>query len=95
MAPVYEYPHGERGCSITGGFVYRGSAVPGLVGAYVYADYCAAGIWSLRVGPDGTMLDEARLVDDADGVASFGQGPDGELYVLQLQEGLVSRIDPA
>ena len=90
-APVHEYPHGALGCSITGGYVYRGSAVPALRGAYVFADYCAKGVRALD--PAGAA-DATPILDGPANVVSFGQGPGNELYVLSF-DGNVYRIDPA
>jgi hypothetical protein len=73
--------------------VYRGSAIPALQGTYLFGDFCASGVRAIRVeGPD--TVDRADLDLDVASVASFGRGPDGELYVLSLDGG-VSRIAPA
>lgn len=98
--PVLEYDHGD-GCSITGGYVYRGKALPALVGHYFYADYCTAMIRSLRWQGEGkpvtdrwdwrAALDpESRLGN----LSSFGEDAAGELYLLSL-DGQVYRFDPA
>ncbi len=79
-APVFEYPH-DDGLSITGGFVYRGTAIEALVGAYVFADYVTRTIWAIRPGDDG-VIEHAELLDEAAFVSSFAQGHDGELLVL-------------
>jgi glucose/arabinose dehydrogenase len=92
VPPVYEYDTGER-CSITGGYVYRGSAIPQLQGAYVFSDYCEGTLRALEVA-DGELTGETDLGVDAGAVVSFVQGPDRELYVLDLT-GPVYRIDPA
>jgi glucose/arabinose dehydrogenase len=92
--PIHEYPHGELGCSITGGYVYRGSAIPNLVGAYVFADYCASGIRAFGLGEDGTAGEVTFLAQEPDAVVTFGEEPDGELYVAS-KEGGVWRLDPA
>ena len=94
VAPVLTYGHDE-GCSITGGHVSRGDALAALRGAYVFADYCAAELRAALVR-DGELVDERRLGVSVPGgqVVSFGEGPDGELYVLSLA-GEVLRIDPA
>ena len=89
--PVHEYPHGALGCSITGGYVYRGSAVPALRGAYVFADYCAKGVRALD---PADPADATPILDAPANVVSFGQGPGNELYVLSF-DGNVYRIDPA
>jgi glucose/arabinose dehydrogenase len=79
--PVFEYRHGEDGCSVTGGYVYRGAAVPALAGAYIYGDFCSGRIWSLRAGADGNWVNE-RLFETNYSITSFGEDEQGELYVL-------------
>lgn len=88
--PVLEYGHDE-GCSITGGIVYRGRAVPGLEGHYLYADYCRGWIRSFRYA-GGRAVDRRKLARDVGSIASFGEGADREAYVVTL-EGAVYRID--
>jgi glucose/arabinose dehydrogenase len=78
LPPVHTYPHGEQGCSITGGYVYRGSALPNLRGAYIFADYCTPGVRAFD-GTNDVMLDESPTT-----VVSFGEDADGELYVMSL-----------
>lgn len=88
--PVHEYSHAD-GCSITGGFVYRGAAIPDLVGRYVYADYCDGWIRSLAL-EDGTVGDVVEhAVGSIGTILSFGQDDDDELYVL-TGAGTVYRI---
>ena len=91
--PVYEYEHGADGCSVTGGFVYRGQAIPALQGAYVYGDYCAAGVRAL-VADGNQVTDRAVLSDQPGQVVSFGTDAKGELYVVSLS-GSIYRLDPA
>lgn len=74
--PVASYRH-DRGCSITGGVVYRGSAIPELRGHYLYGDFCSGRIWALPAD-GGTPVEVGR----SGSVSSFGVGPDGEVYVL-------------
>ena len=93
VGPVHEYPNPANGCSVTGGYVYRGDAIPELRGAYLFSDYCVSTIRAIRVD-GGAVIDEAILFDGASNVAAFGEGPDGELYVLSQSDGLL-RIDPA
>jgi len=79
-APVISYGHDE-GESVTGGFVYRGNAIPGIVGDYLYGDFISGVIWALT--PDGAGGFVRRELIQSDlGLASFGQGSDGELYVV-------------
>ena len=93
VPPVFEYETGAR-CAITGGFVYRGSAIPELVGAYLYSDYCDGDLRAIVVDGDGTLVDDANLGVNGGRVVSFVQDADGELYLLDL-DGRVSRVDPA
>jgi glucose/arabinose dehydrogenase len=94
VGPIFEYTHAATGgCSVTGGFVYRGSRIPALQGQYVFADYCRPGIRALRL--DGGRAAVLELGGDVRSIASFGEGPDGELYVLSLEGGGVWRVDPA
>jgi len=90
--PQVEYPRSE-GCSVTGGYVYRGRAIPALVGHYFYADYCQAGIRSFRF--DAGQVTAARKWEtpEATQVTSFGQDSEGELYVVS-QGGRVFKIVP-
>ena len=85
--PVVTYGHDE-GCSITGGFVYRGDAVPSLAGWYVFADYC--GGWIRAVPADEPTAEPLELVPDAGEVLAFAELDDGELLVL-TRDG-ISRI---
>jgi glucose/arabinose dehydrogenase len=83
--PVAEYTHASGdGCSVTGGYVYRGRAVPVLRGRYLYADFCTGKVWSMRAGPRPRDVREitGSLGRSLSGVTSFGEGPTGELYVI-------------
>jgi glucose/arabinose dehydrogenase len=78
--PVIEYGRDE-GISVTGGHVYRGSRIPALAGAYVYADYVSGRIWALR-HRDGKVVAHRRVVQEArPGIASFGEDAARELYL--------------
>jgi glucose/arabinose dehydrogenase len=81
-APIYEYSHNVGGCAVTGGYVYRGSAIPWLVGAYLFADYCRGQIMALRRDGNGVSVRSPGIQSGA--LASFGQDQSGELYVLSL-----------
>ena len=85
--------HGE-GCSITGGYVYRGAAIPALQGHYFYADYCRGWVRSFRL-QDGQAVEPQQWPTLAPGgtIPSFGQDAAGELYILTA-EGRVFRIVP-
>lgn len=78
--PLTEYGHTNGRCSITGGFVYRGSAYPDLVGAYIFADYCSGEIWYVdRAAARGAA--PIRALDTNASITSFGQDQAGELYL--------------
>jgi glucose/arabinose dehydrogenase len=83
VPPVAQYSH-SAGCSVTGGYVYRGTRVPALRGRYVYADYCSGRLWTMRAGPNpgGVREDTGRLGVRLGNVTSFGEGSAGELYVI-------------
>jgi glucose/arabinose dehydrogenase len=93
--PIAEYDHGDGSCSVTGGYVYRGSAVPALEGVYVYGDYCSSELWGVAAAGGAVVASGALGASvDANTLSSFGEGADGELYVLSI-EGTVYRIAPA
>jgi glucose/arabinose dehydrogenase len=92
VLPVFEYAHDE-GCSVTGGVVYRGSAIPGLGGAYLFGDYCQSGVRALRVG-DGQVTEERSYDVNVDQLVSFAEDADGEVFALSLGGGIY-RLDPA
>lgn len=89
--PVIELPHTGGVCSVTGGFVYRGSRIPGLVGRYVFTDYCDSRLRTARPTDGGWVVESLGLSGSQ--VTTFGQDEAGELYTLD-SSGL-SRIDPA
>lgn len=77
--PVIEYTH-DDGCSVTGGYVYRGTAIPDLYGWYLFADYC--GGWIRAVPADRPDTEPVQLAADLGPVISFAELDDGELLVL-------------
>jgi glucose/arabinose dehydrogenase len=86
--PIHEYSHSSGGCVVTGGFVYRGSAIPGLVGTYVFNDMCIGKLWGLS---GGVRRDLGPTFSSG---VSFGEDLTGELYAVSL-DGPIYRIDPA
>ena len=86
--PVAEYSH-ELGCSVTGGFVYRGPSIPALDGRYVYGDYCSGRLWSLAPGGKPRLL-----ALEVPGLTSFGEDPDGRLFAVS-QAGKILRFEAA
>ena len=91
--PVVEYSHSE-GCSVTGGYVYRGAALPSLQGRYFYADYCGGWVRSLRMqGGAAVEQTEWPELEPGGSITSFGEDSAGELY-FTTQEGQVFKIVP-
>ncbi|MGQ0693947.1 MAG: PQQ-dependent sugar dehydrogenase [Nitrospiraceae bacterium] len=88
--PVLDYSHADGACSVTGGYVYRGAAMPALRGTYFYADFCAGFVRSFRF-QDGQVLNQLEwpLLSPSGGlVTSFGEDALGELYLLTQGGGL-------
>ncbi|MEM5787000.1 MAG: PQQ-dependent sugar dehydrogenase [Syntrophobacteraceae bacterium] len=78
VLPITEYAH-PLGCSITGGFVYRGKSIPALQGVYLYGDYCSGIIWGARPVSGGKW--EARQVAETPyRISTFGEDSEGEVY---------------
>ena len=89
--PVIEYTQRE-GCSVIGGYVYRGARLPSLYGAYVYGDFCSGKIWALRY--DGAKVTEhLELIDSQLRISSFGEDRSGELYMLSF-DNRIYRLRP-
>jgi glucose/arabinose dehydrogenase len=86
--PVLDYDHPD-GCSVTGGYVYRGSAIPALEGTYFYSDYCGGWVRSFRFSSGGaTDQREWPALRPGGSVTSFGQDAAGELYLLTAEGGV-------
>jgi glucose/arabinose dehydrogenase len=90
VLPAIEYSHASGGCSITGGFVYRGAAIPEIRGQYFYSDYCS-GILASMTGTGAGSTTRTWSVPNVGNVVSFGEDAAGELYVLSAN-GTVYRI---
>jgi glucose/arabinose dehydrogenase len=80
VQPIAEYSHAEGGCSITGGYVYRGQQFPAMQGAYFFGDYCSGIIWSLQ--RDGDQWQMTKRLESGVQISSFGEDVNGELYVV-------------
>lgn len=81
--PIAEYDHSNNNCSVTGGYVYRGTGIPNLAGAYLFGDFCSGTLWTLREQAGAAPLVESA-VSSTLSVVSFGQANDGELYVVNM-----------
>ena len=91
--PVVEYSHAE-GCSVTGGYVYRGALMPFLQGTYIYGDFCSGRIWGLNHDTTG-VVENRVLLDSFINISSFSEGHDGEIYVLNYSGGGIYRLASA
>ena len=90
VMPVFQYSH-DLGCSVTGGFVYRGEDIPAARGRYFFADYCSDRMWSLLLR-GGEAADVRRDAIPVSSLSSFGEDARGELYVLSLGGELVKLV---
>jgi glucose/arabinose dehydrogenase len=92
ILPIAEYGRND-GEAVIGGFVYRGTAIPALQGAYVFGDFSFGTIWMLRETSSGTWT-RTQLLDTTRNISAFGQDQAGEVYVLDYANGIVFRLSP-
>jgi glucose/arabinose dehydrogenase len=81
--PLLEYDHANGRCAVTGGYVYRGTAIPALRGGYVFGDYCSGEIWVVAANASAPAT-KVLLLDTDMALSSFGESASGELYVTDL-----------
>jgi glucose/arabinose dehydrogenase len=91
ILPIAEYGR-EGGCSITGGYVYRGGRIRDLVGRYLFGDYCSGTLWALR--DDGGRWVRESLLDTGLRISSFGEDQAGELYVVDHRGTVQQLVSP-
>lgn len=97
LDPIQEYNHGQ-GCSITGGMIYRGNAIPSLQGTYFYADYCSNRIWSIEYDGSSVQNFTDRTIElrptsgSISSISSFGEDHDGEVYIVTQSGGRIWKI---
>ena len=91
LLPILEYDHND-GCSITGGYVYRGTQFPSLSGHYFFSDYCGGVIWNLR--HNDADWQKNPLLETNLNISSFGEDAAGDLYVLDHAGGDVYQLQP-
>jgi hypothetical protein len=89
--PVGEYDH-TQGCSVTGGYVYRGQEFPLLTGVYLFGDYCSGRIWGLARSIDGGDWQVARLAQANVQLSAFGEDEQGELYLVDMGGGDLFKV---
>jgi cysteine-rich repeat protein len=101
VGPVVSYGHRE-GCSVTGGFVYRGCALPALHGTYFYGDYCSGFVRSFVLSGGAATAERERTAEirpaggrQVENISSFGEDARGELYIADVDDGEVFKLVPA
>ena len=94
--PVVTYSHDGGNCSVTGGYVYRGTRYPSLDGRYFFADYCSGNVWwfDAEQAEAGSSVTAQLLGKVPFSVTSFGQDESGELYIVGGSGSIYSLIAP-
>lgn len=93
VLPFAEYNH-ALGCSVTGGYVYRGEMIPDLEAVYLFGDYCSGRVWA-SYRDSNMQWNTSEFLQTGFQISSFGEDEIGELYVISYGEGTLYRIDPA
>ena len=91
--PFYDYTHGGGRCAVSGGYVFRSTAIPGLRGTYFFADECAGTVWSATPDGSGGFTVAAQNAISGGSISGFGIDGNGNVYIVDLS-GTVDRIDP-
>jgi glucose/arabinose dehydrogenase len=91
ILPITEYDHTAGDITVIGGYVYRGTSIPQLQGAYIFGDFGSGRIWILREGPPGTWI-RTLLLSSGKSISSFGQDVAGEIYVVDYSGGGVLKL---
>lgn len=91
IEPVHDYSQDNGDRSVTGGYVYRGSAIPALAGKYIYGDYISGRIWALELDGD-TRKSNTLILEGKGNISSFGQDIKGEVYYLNYGAGKVMKV---
>jgi glucose/arabinose dehydrogenase len=89
--PVAEYSHSEGGCSVTGGYVYRGEAIPDLQGVYFYGDFCSGLVWYAYRTSEETWVSELWMETNTS-ISSFGEDVNGELYLVDYSGSILKLV---
>ena len=94
VMPIAEYNHGDGSCSVTGGYVYRGEAIPDLQATYLFSDYCS-GVLRYAYRDESGAWQSDVLMQTGMQVSSFGEDESGEIYLVSYGEGIVYKFVPA
>ena len=90
VLPIHDYSHADGGCSVTGGYVYRGKSIPALRGAYLLADYCLSVLSAIRRDGGRTQVDQPGA--SPKGISAFGEDESGEIYAVSDIDGKLYRL---
>ncbi|NOK63851.1 MAG: glucose dehydrogenase [Chloroflexi bacterium AL-W] len=90
VPPIAEYSH-DLGCSVTGGYVYRGDTFANMQGSYIFGDYCSGRMWALRETTPGTW-EQAEILSSNLSISSFGEDESGELYLTGFRENTLYQV---
>ncbi|HZS41854.1 MAG TPA: PQQ-dependent sugar dehydrogenase, partial [Polyangia bacterium] len=93
ILPIAEYDH-SVGNAITGGYIYRGTAITSLIGTYIYGDEVSGRIWGLFYDTTGKATPQVLIDNSGHNISSFGQGNDGELYLCSYGDGKIYKLVP-
>ncbi len=91
VLPFAEYNH-ALGCSVTGGYVYRGEAIPDLEAVYLFSDYCSGRVWA-SYRDSNMQWNTTEFLETGFQVSSFGEDENGEVYIIDYGSGSIYRID--
>ncbi len=90
--PIFEYPHGEDGCAVIGGRVYRGRQFPEMAGNYFFSDFCSGIIWTLRYDEESGEWVRTAVYETETSISSIGEDAAGELVVVGYNSGVLWQI---
>jgi len=94
-APILAFSHESGGCSVTGGYVYRGGESAALQGAYLYGDFCYGKIWGAARDENGDWKSQLLFEDNGRNWSAFGEDESGRIYVIDYLPGTVYRVQVA
>ena len=92
--PIFDYDR-SMGGTVIGGCVYRGSGIPSLYGQYVFGDFMSGRIWAIERQAESSQWQPRALLETGLLITSFGEDPDGELYVTEMSHGGLYRLAAA
>jgi hypothetical protein len=89
--PIAEYDHSQGDTAVIGGYIYTGTAIQNLSGAYIFGDYGSGRIWSLKENSPNTWT-RAELLNSGRRISCFGEDGSGEIYVADIGNGVILKL---